>query len=84
METNAAALEDQEATLAEIEEILGVCSEDLANVRKKVEQAQSVADAAKDDLAEMKAELDERMALLNQFRAKEVRVLLWPVALNSD
>lgn len=73
LKNNAASLEEQEATLGELEEVLAVCGEDLENVRKRVEQAQSVADAAKEDLAEMKAELDERMVLINKFRAKEVR-----------
>lgn len=71
-----AALGDLDGELEVLEEELAVCNEDLANVATQVEKAQTIADSAKEDLAEMKAELDEKMVLINKFRAKEVDSLL--------
>lgn len=72
LSSSGTALEELDGELDVLEEELAVCSEDLANVRAQVEKAQNIADSAKEDLAEMKAELDEKMVLINKFRAKEV------------
>ena len=66
------ALKELDGELEVLDDELGVCNEDLANVRTQVEKAQTIADSAKEDLVEMKAELDEKMVSLNKFRAKEV------------
>ena len=70
------SLEGIEGELQALDEDLELRSQDLVRVRTQVEKAQEIAESAKDDLAEMKAELDEKMVLLNEFRAKEVSSLV--------
>jgi structural maintenance of chromosome 4 len=68
-----------EASLAQIDELLvGIdaqlseCQETLSNIRTKVDQAQVATEHAKEDLEDLKNELDEQMKVLQKFRAKEV------------
>lgn len=77
IEMNAAALETTEEELQElIQQIEGGAAESEA-VRKGVEQAQEVLSEKQEELAEMKTQLDERVAIMTQFRKREVRPGRW-------
>ena len=73
LETNQAALEASEADLAELVEQINNGTADSDLVRASVEQAQAVLDEKKDELAEMKKILDDKVAVTVQFRKREVR-----------
>ncbi|KAF8324062.1 RecF/RecN/SMC protein [Clavulina sp. PMI_390] len=72
--TASTTLEELEAEVESLDEVLTERTQDVANVRDQVEKALNIAESAKDDLAEMKAELDEKMVLINKFRAKELEL----------
>jgi len=71
---NEGALEELNEELEKLESDFAECAEDVAAVRKLVEEVQDKADSAKQELAEMKVELDEKMELMNDFRAKEMDI----------
>ncbi|KDQ18233.1 hypothetical protein BOTBODRAFT_29575 [Botryobasidium botryosum FD-172 SS1] len=74
IESNEGALEELNEELEKLESDFAECAEDVAAVRKLVEEVQDKADSAKQELAEMKVELDEKMGLMNDFRAKEMEI----------
>ena len=78
--TTTTTIEMLAGELEVLEEDLEACVQDLNAVRSQVEKAQEFADVWKEQLGEMKAELDEKMALINKFRANEVSSL----SLNMD
>lgn len=65
-------LGEMKAEVDELDNVLATCQEDMAGVREKVEMAQEVAEKHSEELEEMKSELDEKQALINKFRQKEV------------
>lgn len=72
IQSNKEALEVAAEELKRLENDFADCAEDVATIRKLVEEVQDKADSAKQELAEMKVELDEKLELMNEFRATEV------------
>lgn len=70
--TNTASLEEVEGELEDLNEQLEECTAYVNEIRSKVEQAQSVADQSKDDMNNLKVELDEKTEQIQGFRQKEV------------
>lgn len=73
IETNKAALESTEEELQELVQQIENGAAESEAVRKGVEQAQDVLSEKQEELAEMKALLDEKLAIVTQFRKREVR-----------
>lgn len=71
--TNTASLEEVNAELEVVEGDLAACSADLAVIREKVQEAMDASSDVQEALAGSKAELDEKSADINAFRALEVR-----------
>ena len=55
-----------------VEEELEECVQYVENIRAKVADAQSAEENSKDDLDNLKAELDEKTEQIQAFRVKEV------------
>jgi structural maintenance of chromosome 4 len=73
--SHRAGLEEVDRTTAELEEQLEEVIVTVAEIRSKMEQAQAATENAKDDLDDIKSELDEQAKIIQKFRAKEVRVM---------
>lgn len=73
IDTNMVALEEVEQDLAKLDRQLQECGDVLDDIRSKVDAAQAAAENAKDDLEGIKADLDEKLIGIQEFRKKEVR-----------
>ena len=73
IEVNTAALEATEEELQELVQQIESGAAESEAVRKGVEQAQDVLSEKQEELAEMKALLDEKLVIVTQFRKREVR-----------
>lgn len=73
IDTNTLALEDVEQDVAKLDQQLQECNDTLDDIRSKVGAAQAAAENAKDDLEGLKADLDEKLVGIQEFRKKEVR-----------
>jgi structural maintenance of chromosome 4 len=72
VEANSVAMKDVDAELAELNEQLEECAGYVRELRTKVEAAQAAAENSKDDLDNLKAELDTKTEEIQAFRQKEV------------
>jgi structural maintenance of chromosome 4 len=72
IETNTLALEEVEQDVAKLDQQLQECNDILDDIRSKVDAAQTAAENAKDDLEGLKADLDEKLIGIQEFRKKEV------------
>ena len=75
IESNEVAFKLTEGELEQLSEQIRNGAEASETVRKAVEQAQDVLSGKRDDLAEMKKDLDEKVAIITQFRKREVGTL---------
>ncbi len=73
LQTHQSALVELEKEAAGLTEQLNEVEGTVNEIRSKVEKAQLATDNAKDDLEEIKADLDEQQKVIQKFRAKEVR-----------
>jgi structural maintenance of chromosome 4 len=69
---NTAKLEEAEAELETVEGDLQACSGDLEVIKAKVQEALDAVETVQEALAASKAELDEKLQFINEFRAIEV------------
>ena len=69
---NSQELEELEEDLKTLEKSIKEKTAAVEHVRRKVEEARGVLEEKSDELAEMKALLDEKLADMNKFRAREV------------
>lgn len=76
IESNEVAFKLAEGELEQLSEQIKNGAEASDTVRKAVEQAQDILSGKRDDLAEMKKDLDEKVAIITQFRKREVRPCL--------
>ncbi|EGO05390.1 hypothetical protein SERLA73DRAFT_101211 [Serpula lacrymans var. lacrymans S7.3] len=74
IETNTTSLNDAESELAELNEKLEECAQYVTELRSKVEAAQAAAEYSKDDLDNLKAELDTKTEEIQAFRQKEMEL----------
>lgn len=73
IESNEAALTDVQTDIQDLDAQLAECNEYADEVRNKVEVAKTAEENSKDDLDNLKAELDEKTEEIQAFRQKEVR-----------
>ena len=71
IESNEAELEEVKRELDEHDEKLKELTGYMNEIKKKVKDAQAAAEKSSDDLAKLKAELDEKDAVIQEFRRKE-------------
>lgn len=76
IETNTVALSEVEQDMAKLDRQLQECGDVLDDIRSKVDAAQAAAENAKDDLDGIKADLDEKMGGIQEFRKKEVCLMM--------
>lgn len=72
IEMSTTALEEVEQDVARLDQQLQECGDILDDIRSKVDAAQTAAENAKDDLEGIKADLDEKLVGIQDFRKKEV------------
>lgn len=76
VETNSAALEEVEKELEELKDQLDEVAQYLEDLKEKVEAAQAAQESSKDDLDELKTQLQDKREEIDEFRKKEVGLLL--------
>lgn len=76
IETNTTLLETSRATVDELKGAIAQGKTDSQLVKDMVEKAQDLLEERQGELKEKKAELDEGLELVNQFKAREVRIPL--------
>ncbi|RPD64655.1 RecF/RecN/SMC protein [Lentinus tigrinus ALCF2SS1-7] len=74
IESNEAELEEVQKELDEHEEKLKELTGYISEVKKKVKDAQAAAEKSSDDLAKLKAELDEKDAEIQEFKRKQMKI----------
>jgi structural maintenance of chromosome 4 len=73
IEGNAAALHEVETEIEDLNRQLKDCEYYVDELKVKVDAAQNAAEKSKDDLQNLKAELDAKTEEIQAFRQKEVR-----------
>jgi len=73
LQTHTSEFADVEAELKQLNNQLKEVADYVAELRSKVEAAQTAAEYSKDDLENLNTELDEKTEEIQEFRKKEVR-----------
>lgn len=84
IEANSAKAEELEAEIADLRKQLAATEQEAEPIRQTVEQAQAGVEDGREQLANLKAELDEQEDAIIEFKKAEVRcrvrILLYGVA----
>jgi structural maintenance of chromosome 4 len=75
VESNISSLQEVDAEIEELSCQLEECGQYVDELRTKVAAAQAAAENSKDDLENLKAELDAKTEEIQAFRQKEVHLL---------
>ncbi|KZT62671.1 hypothetical protein CALCODRAFT_140382 [Calocera cornea HHB12733] len=74
METHSKHLQDVQAEVEVLEADYATSAADLQVIRENVANAEAALETAKDQLEDMKTDLDEKTAFIKQFRALEMEL----------